>query len=327
MKIIIDAMGGDNAPDAIVKGAVLAVAEYGLDVVLVGNKDEIKRVQNENNLNMDRIEIVHTDKTLTMEDEATSILKEKRDTSMGKSFDLLAGGEGDALVSAGNTGAILTGATLIIKRISGIKRAAIGVVLPFENKTLLIDAGANKEFKGDDLRQFGIMGSIYMRSLFNIENPTVGLANNGSEKTKGTSEHVEAYKLLSESRNINFIGNIEGRDIPIRSSDVLVCDGFTGNMILKLTEGFGLFMNKKFKKIFFKDVLSKVAALIVKNELVEFRKSLDQSEYGGAPLFGVKKPVIKAHGSSDATAVKNAIRQAKICIESNIIEEIEKNIK
>jgi len=227
------------------------------------------------------------------------------------------------MVSAGNSGALLAGSSLVIKRIHDIKRAAIGVVLPFERKTLLIDAGANLDVKAEYLKQFGFMGSIYMKKIFDIESPTVGLANNGAEPTKGTPEHIEAYKLLSETKTINFIGNVEGRDITMKSSDVLVTDGFTGNMILKLTEGFGVFMSHKLKSMFLRDFFTKVSAVLLKNSLREFKQSFDQSEYGGAPFLGVRKPVIKAHGSSNAKAIKNAIRQAKFCVETKLVEEIE----
>jgi glycerol-3-phosphate acyltransferase PlsX len=261
-----------------------------------------------------------------MEDDPISVVKANKDSSMGICFQRLADdktGGISAMVSAGNSGALLAGATLVIKRINDIKRAAIAVVLPYERKTLLIDAGANLDIKAEYLKQFGFMGSIYMKKIFGMESPTVGLANNGAEKSKGTAEHVEAYKLLSETKTINFVGNIEGRDITMKCSDVLVTDGFTGNMILKLTEGFGLFMDKKLKSMFLRDVFTKVSAVLVKNSLKELKKSFDQSEYGGAPLLGVKKPVIKAHGSSDAKAIKNAVRQAKFCVETKLTEEIE----
>ena len=323
----MDAMGGDSAPVETVKGAALAVEELDLELILLGDENKIHQIIEENNLSGKNIEIIHTDKAITMEDDPISVVKEEnKDSSMGICFRMLADDKNNdicAMVSAGNSGALLAGATLVIKRINDIKRAAIAVVLPYERKTLLIDAGANLDIKAEHLKQFGFMGSIYMKKIFGIENPTVGLANNGAEKSKGTMEHKEAYKLLSETKTINFTGNIEGRDITMNCSDVLVTDGFTGNMILKLTEGFGLFMDKKLKSMFLRDVFTKVSAVLVKNSLKELKKSFDQSEYGGAPLLGVKKPVIKAHGSSDAKAIKNAIRQAKFCVETKLTEEIE----
>ena len=329
MKIILDAMGGDNAPLEIVKGAALAVDELDVNIVLVGNEREINRIIEENNLfNLIKknIEIIHTDKIITMEDDPVSVVRANKDSSMGIAYRILADdktGQYGALVSAGNSGALLTGAVLTVKCIKDIKRAALAVILPFERKTLLIDAGANVDIKAEYLKQFGFMGSIYMKKIFGIESPTVGLANNGSEKNKGTAEHVEAYKMLSETKTINFVGNIEGRDVTTKSSDVLVTDGFTGNIILKLTEGFGVFMNKKLKSMFMKDIFTKISAVVLKESVNEFKKSFDQSEYGGAPFLGVRKPVIKAHGSSDAKAIKNAVRQAKFCVETKLIEEIE----
>ena len=326
MKILLDVMGGDHAPLETVKGAALAAEELAVEVILVGDEKKINQVIEQNSLSKKNLEIAHTEKTISMEDDPISVVKSNKDSSMGICFQMLAedkSGEICAMVSAGNSGALLTGATLVVKRINDIKRAAIAVVLPYEKKTLLIDAGANLDIKAEYLKQFGFMGAIYMKKIFSIENPTVGLANNGAEKSKGTAEHVEAHKLLSETKTINFVGNIEGRDITMNCSDVLVTDGFTGNMILKLTEGFGLFMDKKLKSMFLKDIFTKVSGALVKDSLKELKKSFDQSEYGGAPLLGIKKPVIKAHGSSDAKAIKNAIRQAKFCVETKLTEEIE----
>ncbi|MCL1858704.1 MAG: phosphate acyltransferase PlsX [Oscillospiraceae bacterium] len=326
MKIILDAMGGDNAPFETVKGAALAVDELDVQLILVGDREKINHITEENNLSLKNIEIVHTDKILAMEDDPISVIKSNKDSSMGVCFRMFADDKDDeiaAMVSAGNTGALVAGSTLIIKRISDIKRPALAMVLPFERKTLLIDVGANSDIKAEYLKQFGFMGSIYMKKIFGIESPTVGLANIGEEKTKGTAEHVEAYKLLSETKTINFIGNIEGRDIPIRCSDVLVTDGFTGNIILKLTEGFGIFMFNKLKSMLSRDIFTKISAALLKDSLRGFKKSFDPSEYGGTPFLGVRRPVIKAHGSSDAKAIKNAIRQAKFCAETKLVEEIE----
>jgi glycerol-3-phosphate acyltransferase PlsX len=319
-------MGGDNAPAETVKGAVLAVEELGVNIVLVGDSKKINQILDDNNLPDDNIEIVHTDKVISMDDDPVSVVRSNRDSSLGIAIKMLADdktNEFGALVSAGNSGALLAGSSLVVKCARDIKRAALAVVLPYEKKTLLIDAGANVDTKAEYLKQFGFMGSIYMNKIFGIDSPTVGLANNGAEKSKGTAEHVEAYKMLSETKTINFVGNIEGRDITTNASDVLVTDGFTGNMILKLTEGFGIFMGKKLKNMFMKDIFTKVSSVLLKDSLQEFKKSFDQSEYGGAPFLGLKKTVIKAHGSSDAKTVKNAIRQAKFCVESKIVEQIE----
>ena len=326
MKIILDAMGGDHAPLEIVKGAALAVDEFDVELILVGDENKINQTIDENKLSKKNMEIVHTDKIITMEDDPVSVIRSNKDSSMGVCFRMIADdkdNEISAIVSAGNTGALFTGATIRIKCINDIKRAALATVLPFESKTLLIDAGANLDIKAEYLKQFGFMGSIYMKKIYGIESPTVGLANNGSEKTKGTAEHVEAYKLLSETKTINFVGNIEGIDMPLKCSDVLVTDGFTGNIILKLTEGFGLFMNKTFKNIFLHDIFTKMSGMLVKNSLKEFKKSFDKSETGGAPFLGIRRPVIKAHGSSNAIAIKNAVRQAKFCVDTKLVEEIE----
>ena len=326
MKIILDAMGGDHAPLEIVKGAALAVDELDVSLILVGDENKINQIIEENKLSKKNIEIVHTDKVLTMEDDPVSVIRANKDSSMGVCLRMIADdkdNEISAIVSAGNTGALFTGATIRLKCIHDIKRAAIAVVLPYERKTLLIDAGANVDIKAEYLKQFGFMGSIYMKKIFGIESPTVGLANNGAEKSKGTAEHVEAYKLLSETKTINFVGNIEGNDITMKCSDVLVTDGFTGNLILKLTEGFGTFMNKTLKTMFLRDVFTKVSAVLLKNSLRDFKNSFDKSEYGGAPFLGIRKPVIKAHGSSNAIAIKNAIRQAKFCVDTKLVEEIE----
>ena len=326
MKILLDAMGGDYAPAETVKGAALAIDEFDVELTLVGDKNKINHVIEENKLSRKNMSIIHTEQVLTMEDDPISVVKSNKESSMGICFRMLADdkdGELCAMVSAGNSGALLAGSSLVVKRIHDIKRAALAVVLPFERKTLLIDAGANLDIKAEYLKQFGFMGSIYMKKIFGIETPTVGLANNGAEKSKGTPEHVEAYKLLSETKTINFIGNIEGRDITMKSSDVLVTDGFTGNMILKLTEGFGVFMSNKLKTMFLRDFFTKVSAVLLKNSLREFKQTFDQSEYGGAPFLGVRRPVIKAHGSSNAKAIKNAVRQAKFCVETKLVEEIE----
>jgi glycerol-3-phosphate acyltransferase PlsX len=326
MKIILDAMGGDNAPDEIVKGAVLAVEEFGVDILLVGDKNKIEKVFIENDLSRKHIGIAHTEQVISMEDDPTSVVRSKRDSSMGVALKIFAGDKNNefgALVSAGNSGALLAGSSLLVKCVPEIKRAALAVVLPFERKTLLIDAGANVDIRAEYLKQFGFMGSIYMNKIFHIESPTVGLVNNGAEKSKGTPEYVEAHKLLAETKTINFRGNVEGREIALNSSDVLVTDGFTGNIILKLTEGCGIFMGKKLKEMFLRDIITKISAGLLRKSLGEFKKSFDQSEYGGAPFLGLRKTVIKAHGSSDAKAVKNAIRQAKFCIDTKIVEQIE----
>ena len=320
MRIILDVMGGDKAPEQFVEGAVTAVKEFGCDITLVGDESVILAAFADHGYSMDKIEIVDAPEFITMEDSAMSVVREKNNSSMNVGLKMLAEGKGDAFVSAGNTGALLAGATFIVRRIRGL-RAAIGTILPLARPTLLVDSGANINVTPENLEQFAKMGSIYMERLHGIKNPTVGLLNNGTEETKGTDLHREAYKKLQES-DVNFIGNIEGRDIPFAKSDVIVTDGFTGNVVLKMTEGFGSFMIEQLKELFMTNALSKVSALVLKSTLKSFKKKFDASEYGGAPLLGISKPVIKAHGSSDAKAVKNAIKQAIYYVNTGIIIEI-----
>lgn len=321
MRVIIDVMSGDNAPSELVLGAVQAAEEYKVEIFVVGNKDIIERTAREKGISLEKISIVHTDVVINMEDSALSVVKEKSRSSMSIGLKMLAAGEGDAFVSAGNTGALLAGATLIVRRIKGIQRAAIATILPFSSPALLIDAGANILVTDEYLEQFAVMGSIYMEKLYGIKNPRVGLLNNGTESTKGTPLMVETNQRLSQS-NINFVGNIEGKEIPFGACDVLVTDGFTGNIVLKLIEGMGKFMMTTIKGIFLKNVLTKVSALIMKDKLKEMKREFDASEHGGAPLLGISKPVIKAHGSSDAKAIKNAVRQAMNFINNGVMYDI-----
>ena len=320
MRIILDVMGADKPAEAFVEGAVMAVKEYGCDVTLVGDEVQILTAFGEKNLSMENIDIVDAPEFVTMEDNAMSVVREKSNSSMNKGLKMLAEGEGDAFVSAGNTGALLAGATFIVRRIRGL-RAAIGTILPLAKPVLLVDSGANINVTPENMEQFAKMGAIYMERLQGVKNPAVGLLNNGTEPTKGTDLHREAYVRLSGS-GLNFIGNIEGRDIPFAKADVIVTDGFTGNVVLKLTEGFGKFMIEQLKAIFTSNIVSKATALMLKGAFKAFKKKFDASEYGGAPLLGISKPVIKAHGSSDAKAVKNAIKQAIYYVNTGIIIEI-----
>lgn len=313
-------MGADNGVAEIVKGAALAASELNTDLILVGNEEEIRTAFTENRLSDERIEIVHADSVITMEDPALSVVRDKKDSSMNVGLHLLAEGKGDAFVSAGNTGALLAGSTFIVRRIKGI-RAAIAATLPLSQPTLLVDAGANIAVTPEILAQFAMMGSIYMQSIFNIREPRVGLVNNGAESTKGTPLYKDTYALLEKS-DLNFVGNIEGRDIPFGVCDVLVTDGFTGNIILKYTEGFGKFFMGTMKDLFTQNVLTTLSGAMIKGKVKDLKKRFDASEYGGAPLLGLSKPVIKAHGSSDANAVKNAVRQAIYYVNTGIILEI-----
>lgn len=326
MKIIIDAMSGDNAPHEIIKGAVLAKKELPCGIILVGDEKIIRESAEAQKLSLDGIEIVHASEVITMEDAPLAI-REKRNSSMRVGFKLLHDGVGDAFVGAGNTGAMHVGSTLFVRRIPGIRRSAIAGLLPLEKPLLLIDSGANIEVTEEFLHQFAIMGSIYMKNMFGIEKPRIGLLNNGTEEAKGTPLYVNTYKMLTDSPFVNFVGNIEGKDIPFGKCDVLVCDGFTGNIALKTLEGMGLFIMKKVKRVFTSNFFTKLAYLLCKKKVASLRRELDTSEYGGAPFLGIAAPVIKAHGSSDARAIKNAVRQAITCVETNIIGEISEIFK
>ena len=324
MKIIVDAFGGDHAPLEIIKGAMLAVEEYGIDVILTGDEKQISECVRQNNIELKNTEIVHTSGKIDMCDDARAVLKEKADSSMGVGFKLLSEGKGDAFVSAGNTGAITVGATFLAKRIKGVKRPCIASVMPSaDNPILLMDCGANAECRAEFLYQFGFMGSLYMKNILKIENPKVALANNGTEETKGTSVVKEAYELMKNA-DYNFVGNIEGRQIPFGDADVVVADGFAGNLILKTYEGVAKVLMNGIKDIFKKNLFSKLCALGIMGGINDMKKQFDYKEYGGAVLLGVKKPVVKAHGSADARTFKNAIKQAVWFLDNNLIDEIEK---
>ena len=324
MKIIVDAFGGDNAPAEIIKGSMLACEEYNVDIILTGDKNKINECVNKNGIDLKKTEIVDAGEVITMHDDAKSVLKEKSDSSMAVGFRLLNEGRGDAFVSAGNTGAITVGATLITKRIKGVKRPAIASVMPSAKKPiLLMDCGANAECRAEFLYQFGLMGDLYMKHILKYDNPRIALANNGTEETKGTPLVREAYALMKKAP-YNFVGNIEGRQIPFGDADVIVADGFTGNLILKMYEGVAKVLMNGIKGAFMKNILSKLAYLGVKSGIDDMKKQFDYKEYGGAVMLGVKKPVIKAHGSADANTFKNAVKQAVWFLENNLISEMEK---
>ncbi len=328
MKIIIDAMSGDNAPGEIVRGAVLAaktlVPEH--EYILVGDSTavtrELESADGASFLQSGRITVVHADEVLTMEDDPFDVIKKKKNSSMSTALRLLADGEGDALVSAGNTGALFTGASMIVRCVKGVRRAGIAALIPFDRPLLLMDAGANVTVTAEYMEQFALMGSVYMEKLFSIGNPAVGLANNGTESHKGTPVIAEAYEKLSESEQINFIGNVEGKEIPFGKCDVLVADGFTGNIILKLIEGMGSFFMKRMKRMLYANICTKLSALVLKKELYKLKRDFDASEAGGSPFLGISKPVIKAHGSADARTIMNACRQAAAYVSNNVNEEI-----
>jgi len=328
MKIVIDAFGGDNAPLSNIEGAALAVKEYGAQIILCGDEQKIKKCASENNISIDGIEILQADEVFDIHDDPNLLLKSKKNTSLAVSFQAVADGKADAVISAGSSGAVLMGGTFIVKRIKGIKRPAFASVLPTTNKPyMLLDMGANIDVRPEILVQFAIVGSAYMKNVLGIENPKVGLINIGAEETKGGEMLVETYQRMKEEKSINFIGNVEPRDLPNGVCDVAVCDGFTGNVVLKLTEGVAMSMMKMVKGILYKNIVSKIAALMIKSGLYDLKKKFDYSEQGGAPLIGVKAPVIKAHGSSDAKAIKSSVKQAIAFASTGVIEDIENAIK
>ena len=325
MKIVVDAFGGDNAPSEILLGAVQAKREYDADIVLTGGVKEMLAAAERQGFSLDGLELTDAPHVIEMQDEARSVIKSKKDSSMGTALRMLADGRADACVSAGPTGAYLMGATMIVKRIKGVKRPALGAVMPgVKNPFIMVDCGANAEVRPEMLEQFGLMGSIYMSSVLGVKSPRVGLANNGSEEGKGTGLQQQAYERMMKNELINFVGNIEGRDIPEGVCDVVVTDGFTGNLILKTIEGMAVSVFSMLKDVLMENTRSKAAAMILKPGLKRLKTRMDYTEYGGAPLIGLTKPVIKAHGSSNAKAVKNAVRQAMQWSAAGAAEEMEK---
>lgn len=320
MKVIIDMYGGDNAPKAPLLGAAMAAKELGVEIVAVGNEVEMRKICEENGI--DGFEFIDAPLVMPVCAEPTEVMKSYKESSLAVGLRALAEGHGDAYVGAGSTGAIVVGATLIVKRIKGIKRAALASVIPGLDKSyMLLDLGANVECRPEMLCQFGSMGSIYMNKVEGIPNPEVGLINIGAEESKGGELQKEAYRLMKNA-GFNFIGNIEPRDLPRGVCDVAVADGWTGNVVLKLTEGLSSAFGKKLKGIMLRNTLTKLGALTMKSGVAEFKKSMDYTERGGAPLLGIAKPVIKAHGSSNPKAFMNAIRQAKTFYEQDVIGTI-----
>ena len=320
MRIILDAMGGDNAPLAPLEGAARAVKEFGIEIMLCGDEQKIKALAEEHGISLSGITVLHTTEVISMEDQPTDVLKAKKGCSMAMGLQALADGEGDAFVSAGKSGALLVGATMIPRRIKGIKRAAMAPLLPTASgHAILMDGGANTECRPEMLEQFGIMGSIYMEKVMGIERPRVALINNGAEECKGRELEQETYQLLQKA-DVNFVGNIEGRDVPSGDADVLVTDGFTGNIVLKLYEGLGKFFAGKIREMF--TGAGKIGAIFMMDKLSALKDSFDYKKVGGAVLLGISRPVIKAHGSSDGEAFFHAVRQAKNCVDGRICETI-----
>ena len=313
-------MSGDNAPLEILKGASLAASEYKEhEIILVGDQNVISHIAVTNEIDITGIEIIHADAVITMEDNPICVVRDKKNSSMSVGLKTLAHGEVDAFVSAGNTGALITGSTIIVKRIPGINRPAIASVIPLGNPILLMDSGANLTVTSDNICQFAFMGAKYMEKIYGLDRPRVGQLNNGAEYNKGTALQIESYQLLSES-GLNFVGNVEGKEIPFDICDVIVADGYTGNIFLKTVEGMGKFLLKTLKELLMSNIATKLSALTMDTK--ELKQRFDASEHGGAPLLGIAKPVIKAHGSSDANAIKNAVRQAIHFIKSGVNDDI-----
>ena len=322
-KIIVDAFGGDNAPDEIIKGCRMAADELGVEIILTGREDEIRKAAARLEVNISDFEIVDCPDIVTMDDEATDVARRLKNSSMAVGMRMLREGKGDAFASAGNSGAMVAGATLLVQRIKGIKRVGFAPMLPNMNGFfMLCDSGANVECTPDMLEQFGLMGSVYMKKVMGIENPRVCLLNNGTEVHKGTEVHREAYTLLSQREDINFVGNMEGRDIPVDGADVVVCDGFSGNIFLKTYEGVAMALMDKIKGVMTMNLKNKLAAAVVYKDMKALKKSMDYNEYGGAPILGCTKPVFKVHGSAKAKTLKSAIALCAKYAETGIIEEI-----
>ena len=321
-------MGGDRGPSEVISGVVAASKELkNAFFILVGDEKEITGPALFGGLDVSRFSVVGTSDVVLMEDDPLTVIRHKPDSSMVKGLNMLASGEGDTIVSTGNTGALFTGATLIVRKIKGVLRPAIAGVLPLENPVLLLDSGANVTASAEYLAQFAVMGSIYMQKVLGVQSPRVGLLNNGSEPHKGTELQTEAYRLISSLPGICFSGNVEADRLCSDVCDVLVTDGFTGNILLKSYEGMGKFAIKSLRDIYEKDLLTKASALLIKKRLAGLKKRMDPGEYGGAPFLGLSKPVIKAHGASDANAVKNAIKQAVSYTLSGAVVSMAKEIR
>ena len=333
MKIILDAMGGDLAPEAPVLGAIEAAKAYGTQIMLVGRGEEILEVLKKNGIDNlpEGLEICHAEDVVDMHDDPGKVLHSRKNSSMVVGLKMLADGKGDAFVSAGSTGALLTGATLLVKRVKGIRRAAMAPAMPTKagHKVIICDCGANAECTPEFLLQFGMVASAYSKYTLGVENPRVGLLNIGTEDSKGTQLQKDAYALLTAAKEkglINFTGNVEARGVPLGEVDVVVCDGFNGNVLIKSIEGTAMFMGSLLKKMFKKNLGSKIGYLLCKSGVGDIMKLLDSREIGGTQFLGIKKPVIKAHGNSDTLAFRNAIRQAMTAAEGNFTAQLEKDL-
>ncbi|MDD7511764.1 MAG: phosphate acyltransferase PlsX [Peptostreptococcaceae bacterium] len=325
MKILLDGMGGDHAPEVIVEGAVAATKELEKDVkiAIIGQEEIIAKELKKTGYTGDAIEIIHADEVITNHESPVKAIRTKKESTIVKGINLLKEGEVDVFISAGSTGAVLAGGLLILGRIKGVDRPALATIYPVIGKepALLLDAGANAECKPKHLLEFGIMGSLYMEKVLGRTDPRVGLVNNGAEEGKGNALTKETYGLLKES-NLNFVGNVEARDIPTGAADVIVTDGFTGNVIIKLSEGLGLTILREIKRKFTAGGVAKLGAALLKGKLYELKQDFDYTEYGGAPILGVRGAILKMHGSSDFYAVKQTILKAVPYVKENVVEKI-----
>ena len=333
MKIILDAMGGDNAPEAPVMGAIDAVKAYGAEITLVGRGEAILEVLKKHGIENlpEGMEIANAEDVVDMHDDPGSVIHKRKNSSMIVGLKMLSEGKGDAFVSAGSTGALLTGATLIVKRVRGIRRAAMAPSMPTKagTKVIICDCGANAECTPEFLLQFGLVASAYSKYTLGVENPRVGLLNIGTEDSKGTQLQKDAYVLLQDAANkglLNFVGNVEARAVPLGEVDVVVCDGFNGNVLIKSIEGTAMFMGSMLKRIFKKNLGTKIGYLLCKSGVGEMMKMMDYREIGGTQFLGIKKPVIKAHGSSDALAFHNAVKQAMTAAEGSFTAQLEQDL-
>ena len=325
MIILVDAMGGDNAPYSVVKGCIDAVNESSeFEILLLGDKNKITEILNKYHFDKNRIKIHETSEIITVEDIPTKAIKSKKDSSMVVGFRMLKEKKGDIFVSCGNSGALMTGALLILGRIKGVDRPSLAAMIPTKTGNgLIIDAGLNTICKPINFYQFGIMGDIYSKAMLGLKEPRVGLVNIGAEEGKGNEVLKQAHNLLSNS-NLNFIGNIEGNDVMMGNVDVIVCDGFTGNVLLKFLEGAASFFMGSLKDIFNSNVKTKLSGLMIKNEFRKYKSKLDPEEHGGAPVLGINGLVLKSHGNSNAKTVKNVVIKASKFANKNVIENIKK---
>ena len=327
MKILIDGMGGDHAPDEIVAGAIAAAKEIKDDIMIIGKEDMITKSLEEHGYSGSQITVVAAEEVITNDEAPVKAVRTKKDSSIVKGLNMVKKGEADVFLSAGSTGALLAGGLFILGRIQGIDRPTLATVYPVIGKepSLLVDTGANAECKPNNLFEFATMGSIYMEKVIGRTNPTVGLVNNGTEEGKGTTLTKAAYELIEKS-DLNFIGSVEARELPNGACDVIVTDGFTGNAIIKLTEGMGLMVLREMKRRFLSNAKSKLGAMLLKDQLAGIKKEFNYAEYGGAPLLGVKGAMLKMHGSSDALAVKQTIIKAIPYVEGNVVDTIQNSV-